>query len=168
MPVVCLLMILAVCTLPCAAAAQPWADAYRAGDYRKAADLLHPVVIDQHLNLATDPAPARHLAILYARGLGVARDAIAACSLAQISDMAAHMGGIKYADDVVAYEASLEESQRFMRGHCEGLTAQERANFPFGHLSGRVINQSPGPGSMVDRGSTVGVGPGHTPAQEDT
>ena len=126
-PIVRLFMILALCGLPCAAAAQPWADAYRTGDYQKAADLLHPVVIEPFIELtSTDPVPARHLAMLYAQGLGVARDPIAACSLAQISEMATHMAAPQYAQNISAYEAALQESQRFVREHCERLTRQDR------------------------------------------
>lgn len=120
MPKVRLLMILALCALPRAAAAQPWADAYRSGDYHKAADLLQPLASDMG---SRDPAPARHLAILYAQGLGVARDPIAACALAQVSEMAAHMAD---AMNIVAYEASLEESEQFVRKHCEDLSQQDR------------------------------------------
>jgi len=127
MPVVRILLIFALCSLPCAAAAQPWADAYRTGDYQKAADLLHPPVIEQGHELTfADPAPTRHLAVLYARGLGVARDPIAACSLAQMADMATQMAAPQYAQNIFAYEASLQESQRFIREYCEGLTQQDR------------------------------------------
>lgn len=127
MPKVCLLVILALSALPPASAAQPWADAYRTGDFQTAAALLHSVVIDQDRDLSsTDPAPARQLAILYARGLGVVGDPIAACALAQRSDMAAQMAAPKYAEDIFAYKASLEESQRFVREHCDGLTREDR------------------------------------------
>jgi hypothetical protein len=120
MPVVCLLMVLALCTLPHAAMAQAWADAYQSGDYQKAAVLLQPLASDMG---SRDPAPARHLAMLYAQGLGVARDPIAACSLAQASEAAAHMAD---ASDIVAYEASLEESDQFVREHCDYLPEQDR------------------------------------------
>ena len=74
--------IIVLCSVPCTAWAQPWADAYRAGDYRKAVDLLEPLVIGVE-PLPADPEPARHLAMLYAQGLGVARDAALACAMAQ-------------------------------------------------------------------------------------
>lgn len=86
-----LLGILAVCAMPPSAAAQSWADAYKAGDYAKAVALLQQIVIKQHQEaMATDPdpAPTRHLAALYAHGSGVERDPVVACALAQLSDMA--------------------------------------------------------------------------------
>jgi hypothetical protein len=85
-----LAFVVATCVTPCAAAAQPWAEAVKAGDYRTASDLLHPLGIEQHQNpdATADPAPARPLAGMYARGLGVPRDPIVACALAQAAEMA--------------------------------------------------------------------------------
>ena len=120
MPKVRLLIVLALCALPHTAAAQTWADAYQSGDYHKAAVLLQPLASDMG---SRDPAPARHLAMLYAQGLGVARDPIAACALAQASEAAAHMAEAR---NVVAYEASLEESDQFVHQHCDYLPEQDR------------------------------------------
>ena len=120
MPRVCLLMILALCALPHTAAAQAWADAYQSGDYHKAAVLLQPLASDMG---SRDPAPARHLALLYAQGLGVARDPIVACALAQASEAAAHMAA---ATDIVAYEAGLQESDLLVRQQCDYLPEQDR------------------------------------------
>ena len=120
MPLVCLLIILALCGLPHTAVAQAWADAYQSGDYQKAATLLQPLASDMG---SRDPAPARNLALLYAQGLGVARDPIAACGLAQASEAAAHMAEVR---NVVAYEASLQESDEFVREQCGYLSEQDR------------------------------------------
>jgi hypothetical protein len=120
-----LVSFLALCALPGIAAGQAWADAVRAGDYRKAAELLHPIVIGQALSMtSTDPAPARQLASLYAQGLGVAPDPIASCALAQTADMTTLMAHPP--EDIFAYKARLEESQQFVRQHCEHLTDAER------------------------------------------
>lgn len=52
------------------ASAQSWTDAYRAGDYVTAADLLHPIVTDFDRQLASpDPGPFRHLAQPRPRGV---------------------------------------------------------------------------------------------------
>lgn len=124
--VVRLLCILCVCALPCAAAAQPWADAYRARDYATAANLLQPVVVEQALQLTNaDPAPARHLAVLYAQGRGVALDTVAACALAQASEMATQFAPLRYAS-AAGYDAALKKSERFRREHCDGLADADR------------------------------------------
>src|SRR5690348_7258301 len=107
MPKVRLLTILLLCALPQGAAAQAWADAYQSGDYTRAAMLLQPLASDMG---SRDPAPARQLAILYAQGLGVARDPITACGLAQASEASAHMAD---ASNIAAYEAGLKESDEF-------------------------------------------------------
>ncbi len=120
MPKVRLLIVLALCVLPHRAAAQAWADAYQSGDYHKAAVLLQPLASDMG---SRDPAPARYLAVLYDQGLGVARDPIAACALAQASEAAAHMAEVT---DVVAYAAGLKESDQFVREHCDYLPEQDR------------------------------------------
>jgi serine/threonine-protein kinase len=38
-----------------------------------------------------------------------------------------------------------------------GLNVEERSSFPFGRDNGRVIGQEPGPGSMVEPGTTITV-----------
>jgi hypothetical protein len=158
MPLVSLFMILALFAFPCAAAAQPWADAYRTGDYRKAADLLQLVIIDQHDQMPfADPAPARHLAMLYSKGLGVPRDPIAACALAQTADMATRLAASKQAESFLAYEARHEESQRFVRDHCDGLTQQDR--IAAGYSLGCPVFGMPEEALTVG-GQTVWVGRG--------
>src|SRR5690348_3197712 len=76
-----LLLMAAMLTSSAAASAQSWADAYKAGDYKKAADLLHPLIIQSAVQPGgpQDPAPPRQLAMMYAEGLGVSKDPLAAC-----------------------------------------------------------------------------------------
>ena len=123
MPLIRLLGIVVLCSLPCAAWAQPWADAYRAGDYRKAVDLLQPLVISVE-PIPADSEPARHLAMLYAQGLGVARDAALACAMAQTA-ASAPVARPSTPDGLPAYKAQVEENARFVREHCDGLTRPE-------------------------------------------
>jgi hypothetical protein len=121
--------------VPAVATAQTWADAYKAGDYQRAAALLQPIVVAQAQSpgaLDLDPAPARHLSILYARGSGVDRDPVLACGLARFSDMALHgrpfEGGHDPLTSAMAHEATIKESERFTRGTCDGLAKpQQRA-----------------------------------------
>jgi hypothetical protein len=122
-----LLSVAALAAMPLPAAGQAWAEAYDASDYARAADLLHEVVVDSVLRHAMeDPSPARHLAVLYARGLGVERDPVAACTLAQVARMAAEMSAHQFADAVLAYERLMTESDRFAREHCGLLTHDEQ------------------------------------------
>jgi len=128
MPQVRLLFVVAWCALPCAASAQPWADAYKAGDYQRAADLLHPLVV-QSVTLAesTDPDPARLLATMYAQGQGVPQDPIAACTLAQAANVAMNfVAPNRHGGNFQAYEASLKEADAFAHKHCDTLTARDR------------------------------------------
>ena len=122
-----LLFLVVLCTLPGTASAQPWADAYRAEDYRTAADLLHPLVSQLQMQPeSADPDPARHLATMYAQGLGVSRDLMTACSLAQVAGMATQMAAPKYAQNIAAYDASLKDADAFISKHCDGLTERDR------------------------------------------
>ena len=120
-----LVFLVAGCVIPCAAAAQPWAEAVKAGDYRRASDILHPIVIEQYRNpdATKDPAAARQLAGMYARGLGVPHDPIVACALARAAEMAASMVPtvVNSIEDMQAYQASEKERERFVRGHCDAL-----------------------------------------------
>lgn len=119
--------ILALALFPHSAVAQPWVDAYGAGDFGRAAHLLQPVVIDQAMDVSLgDPEPARLLALLYAEGRGVPRDAIAACSLARAAEIATQMSAARYARQPADYEAALAESQAFVHRHCESLPERER------------------------------------------
>jgi hypothetical protein len=129
-PAARVLIALLLCTMPVTARAQPWAEAYGTGDYGQAANLLHEIVIDSALRylIPDDPAPARHLAALYSQGLGVERDPIAACTLAQWADMAAQNIRIPdgLPDPVAAYRQAVQENERFVSYHCGLLTDDER------------------------------------------
>ena len=127
MAVLRVLAILALCAFPSPGWAQPWADAYRKGDYQTAASLLHPIVLEPFLNISfTDPAPARHLAVMYARGLGVATDPIAACALAQIAEIATNMVAPQFAHSFAAYEEVRKEGARLLHDLCDGLGESDR------------------------------------------
>jgi hypothetical protein len=128
-----LLLVLAMCGLPHTAVGQSWAEAYTARDYARAAELLQPIVIEQVQALGTgpdsDPAPARYLAVLYARGSGVSRDPVLACALARLSDMVRQQVRVpqfKDAQEAFAYKAILDESEQFVRAHCEALTNRQQ------------------------------------------
>jgi len=119
--------------LPAVTSAQTWADAYKAGDYRKAAELLQPIVVADVQSLSPpemDPAPARHLAILYASGSGVDGDPVLACALAQLSHQALGTRPPRVEGDplawAAAYKAAIDESERFTRGNCDGLTKRQQ------------------------------------------
>ncbi len=127
-----LLLAGAIAALPGVAFGQPWADAYKAGDYAKAVHLLQPIIVSQQLSFSpsADPLAPRLLAVLYAEGKGVARDAVVACTLAQLSDMAKNMAPVRVTtpEEYKAYQEGLEESGRFARGLCDPLTDhQQRA-----------------------------------------
>jgi hypothetical protein len=123
-----MLFIGALCAWPSAVSAQPWADAYKAGDYQNAADLLHPLVVQSVTQPeSADPDPARLLATMYAQGQGVAQDPIAACSLAQAVNVATNfVAPTRYGGNNAAYDASLKEADAFAHKHCDTLTARDR------------------------------------------
>ncbi len=126
------LFVLAMCGLSNPALGQSWTEAHTAGDYARAAELLQPIVMKQVQTMgadpAPDPAPARHLAVMYARGSGVVRDPVLACALARVSDMV--RGGVRVsirsADEMFAYKAVLDESEQFVRAHCDVLTERQQ------------------------------------------
>ena len=127
MPLVRLLALLVGCLVPSASAAQAWLDAYNGSEYERAAVLLHEIVIDRDfLITGSDPLPTRYLALLYANGLGVPRDPIAACALAQDAAMATAMGPptkpILTKEDADQYQAGLEEAEEFAAAHCGALS----------------------------------------------
>lgn len=122
------LVVAAMCAAPTPGLSQSWAEAYKAGDYQRAATLLHPIVAESFARdvYADDPEPARHLALLYGRGLGVERDPIAACALAETSASAAQLSAPRYAHDVPAYARLLANAERFVEETCGGLPSEER------------------------------------------
>lgn len=127
MVVVCLLVAAAVLGRPAAADAQTWQAAYEAGDYQRAASLLQPLVIAA-MDQATpddDPAASRALATMYAQGLGVERDPVLACSLAQQFQMAVAGMAPRLAHDLYRYTKLQQEADRFRDELCGGLSAGE-------------------------------------------
>jgi len=127
MPLFRLVLAGALCALPCAASAQPWRDAYKAGDYQKAAELLHPLVVQMAWQPGSaDPDPSRHLATMYAQGLGVPKDPIAACELAQVAFEANQNYAPRLAPDIAAYDASIKAADAFMTKHCDELSEWDR------------------------------------------
>lgn len=123
-----LLLALAILTLPSAAAAQAWADAYKSGDYRKAADLLHPLVIQLAIQPGgpQDPGPPRHLATMYAEGLGVDKDPIAACLVSQVAQQAMMSPTATFGLEGAAYDRRVEEANAFLGKYCDRLSEWDR------------------------------------------
>lgn len=120
-------IVMALFALPCTAAAQTWVDAVGRGEYETAAAILHSLVTDQQRRmLFDDPAPPRQLAIMYAEGLGVERDPVTACTLAQVARMASHYAGGRYAEDVRAHAALVKEIQQFARDRCDVLSPDDQ------------------------------------------
>lgn len=121
---------LILCTVPAVASAQPWRDAFRAGEYAKAADLLHDIVSDPENVLQGNPDALRLLAEMYRDGLGVPRDAMAACSLAQDAEMATQMAPparpMQTMNDAVAYQALQTQAHEFATAVCGALSGAER------------------------------------------
>jgi hypothetical protein len=115
-----LVSIVLLAIVPRPAAAQPWADAIRRGDYEKAADLLHPIVTDPEAigSFSTDPEAAQQLAKLYAEGLGVPRDPVLACTLSKM----AYVGAMQryQGSEQTSLAAALEVK------HCGDLSAEHR------------------------------------------
>jgi hypothetical protein len=107
---------------PGLARAQPWADALRTRQYEKAADLLHVIVMDNDFSTRGDPAPAEQLAVMYAGGLGVPRDRVLACALAQFAEGASMMR----AYDVQTYLAVTRRMEKQREEHCGPLSNEER------------------------------------------
>ena len=128
----CLCRVLAVVLLaipPASASAQAWSDAYTAGNYEKAVDLLQQSVIDatQDMLMSGPPEPYRHLALMYADGRGVSKNEMTACSLAQMAGIATMMTAPnRYGADIPAYDAAVKHSEEFTRTHCEPLMPDDR------------------------------------------
>ena len=129
MPLGRILAVVVFSVVPTGASAQTWSDAYRAGNYEKAADLLQQSVIEsmQDMLLSTPPEPYRHLALMYAEDRGVPKNEITACTLAQMAGFAAiRTAPNRYGADIPAYDAAMKDSEEFTRTHCEPLTPDDR------------------------------------------
>ena len=119
-------MLALVCAFPAVALAQTWAGAYRAGDYDKAADLLHAAVSRATGNPAFDDSEsAEALATLYARGQGVPANPIMACSLARTAGFATQMRVVP-GEDGRSYQARMDASEAFVHRHCDPLVHDDR------------------------------------------
>ena len=120
------LTLLVSCTLPAVASAQPWRDAFQAGEYAKAANLLHEVATAPERVLHGDPDALRLLAEMYRDGLGIPRDPIGACSLAQDAELAAQMTPparpMQTMDDALAYQALQTQAHDFAAAICGALS----------------------------------------------
>ena len=101
---------------------QSWSDAYRARDYDAASQLLHAIVLPPDYTMhSQDPAPARHLATMYAQGLGLPRDPVGACSLAHVAAWVTRQTAPTYAHDLAAYTGAVKEADGFVGEHCDRL-----------------------------------------------
>jgi len=168
------LPLVACLLLPAAASAQEWLDAYQAHDYVKASALLHDVVTEpDYLLRAPDPGPLRLLAHLYGEGLGVPRDPIAACALAEDVDFVAVITPPKKPaqtlEDFVAYEAGLKEAHDFAEDHCRSLSAADRltaSRTRGGCYSFGMPEQILTVGTEAVRIGRSGITLGHTPRND--
>jgi hypothetical protein len=123
------LTLVVVGTLPGVASAQPWREAYQAGEYTKAGNLLHEIVTDPDKVLHGDPDALRVLAEMYRDGLGVPRDPVGACSLAQDAELAAQMAPparpMQTMDDALAYQALQTQAHEFATAICGTLSGAD-------------------------------------------
>ena len=161
MPMVRLSLVVVLCALPVGASAQAWADAYRAGDYEKAAELLHQVVIEANFDAPNiDPEPHQQLALLYASGQGVTPDPIAACALAQMAGMAIHTRPGPPGEDFKAYQARMDAGEAFVSRHCDPLTRADRltASRSLGCYAFGMLEQVVTVGEQSVRISRRGIG----------
>jgi hypothetical protein len=73
-----------------------------------------------------DPDAARYLATMYAEGLGVPQDAIAACSVAQVVSIVTNVNAPRYAQHIGAFDAAIKAADEFINKHCNGLSSWDR------------------------------------------
>jgi len=126
MAVIPLMVFTLVCLFPAVGSAQAWADSYRAGDYDKAADLLHAAVSKAAGNPAFDDSQsAEALATMYARGQGAPANPIMACSLARLAGLATQMRVVP-GEDPYGYNARMAGSEAFVHRHCDPLAHDDR------------------------------------------
>jgi hypothetical protein len=103
-----------------ASAADSWGTAVKRGDYAAAATLLHRQVFETERPAKTpDPAALKQLALLYADGKGVSRDAVLACGLLRAHAIAT--------SKVARTAAASRAAQALVERHCSPLSAAERA-----------------------------------------
>jgi hypothetical protein len=100
--------------------AEPWSTAVKRGDYATAATLLHRDVFErERAPKVPDAAALKQLALLYAEGRGVRRDAVLACGL-----LRAHAIAVS---KTTRTAAAARAAQALVERHCAPLTAPERA-----------------------------------------
>ncbi|HET7697698.1 MAG TPA: hypothetical protein VFK57_18425 [Vicinamibacterales bacterium] len=115
----CTIALLAAGVVP-AAAADSWGTAVKRGDYATAATLLHQHVFEPERAVkGPEPAALKQLALLYAEGKGVTRDAVLACGLLRAHAVAA----TKAARSGPAARAA----QALVEKYCAPLSAADRA-----------------------------------------
>jgi hypothetical protein len=115
----CTVVLLVVSAVP-VWAADSWGTAVKRGDYAAAATLLHRHVFEPERPVKTpDPAALKQLALLYAEGKGVRRDAVLACGLLRAHAIATTRGARS--------AAATRAAQALVERHCSSLTAAERA-----------------------------------------
>jgi hypothetical protein len=123
------LAVVLLLVMPAGASAQAWSDAYEAGNYEKAADLLQQIVIDSthDMLLSTPPETYRQLALMYSEGRGVSKNEISACALGLMARAATSMSAPKrYGADIRAYDAAIKYSEEFIRTYCDQMTPDDR------------------------------------------
>ena len=107
--------------------ASTWAQALRAGQFDRAGALLNALAARPRFGLQPrDVEPARHLADLYSRGIGVPYDPIAACTLANTAAIAATNTTAADIQDPKAYHARLADADRLIARHCGGLSNEDQ------------------------------------------
>jgi hypothetical protein len=115
----CTIALLVAGAVP-AYAADSWGTAVKRGDYATAATLLHQHVFEpERPAKGADPAALKQLALLYAEGKGVPRDAVLACGLLRAHAVAAAKAS-KTGPAARAAQARVER-------HCGALSAADRA-----------------------------------------
>ena len=130
-----------------ASAAESWGTAVKRGDYAAAATLLHRQVFEtERPAKAPDPAALKQLALLYADGKGVSRDAVLACGLLRAHAIAT--------SKVVRTAAASRAAQTLVERHCSPLSAAQRAA-AFAAMTCPRIGLARGEPIQLSRGWTI-------------
>jgi hypothetical protein len=127
--------------------ADSWSTAVKRGDYATASILLHRQVFEPERPAKTpDPAALKQLALLYAEGKGVERDAVLACGLLRAHAIAA--------TKVARTAAASRAVQALVERHCSPLSAAERAS-AFAAMTCPRIGLARGEPIQLARGWTI-------------
>ena len=117
----CTAVLLLLAAAPATGADSSWGTAVKRGDYVTAATLLHRHVFEPERPVKTpDPAALKQLALLYADGKGVRRDAVLACGLLRAHAIATTKAKARSA-------AATRAAQALVERHCSTLSVAERA-----------------------------------------